>query len=973
MQRLFKLCYRHAFLVIAIILAITGYSIWQAKGLQVNVSTDSLIPEDSPLRAEYEQVVKEFGSDQLALVYVQDDNLFSVEKLEMLKKLSKELKNLDEVQRVDSLFTVNDIRSVNGWVDTSPLLRKIPTSEEELAAKKQQAIDNPLMRRAIISSNGNATLITLYLKTQEEAGAAGEKMDYDKLIHDKIRDILQGLNEPAKVELPVNADKLPEAIRNALLEKAQASIEQPVDYTQQFQRVFQVGSPALHVYMADYIIKDQMVLLPIAMVVLVILIGLMMGSFQAAIIPVINAVIAAAWTFGLMVALDIPISMLNYIVPALILIIGATEDVHIINEYKEAKGEGALGPDAVLLIAQRIGLTLFLTGLTTTLGFAVTGLSALSIMQEFGATAALGMLARFVISITFMPAWLRIFGRFLRAQKHSESQEKKHVGLTARMCVFLETKLLLHTRRVILFFAIIAIGCAVLIPQIRVSNDLISFLHPDAPVVEQLNTVATQLSGSKVIYVTFKGSPGDYKKAAKLKQIEAFSNWMRQDERLDTVTSLADYLALVNKAMTGGEEVDQRIPDDDKLIAQYLIFFHRSDLKPYVTGDFSSANIVLRSNLSDSSEVNALVADIENALSTGQFGRHGFSVSGKSVMVASAVDKIINGQVVSLTSMTAFLFLIIGGLFLSTRAASLAVLSNIFPVIVVFGVMAAFGVTLNVGTCMVAAITIGIAVDDTLHLMVRYNQELKRLKDEHKAIIAAVRAEFYPVLTTSLGLAGGFVILGFSSFVPVMQFGLLSAVVMIMALLADVILTPVLLSTTRLITLWDVLGFNLRKALIERSAMFEGLTKWQAKKLILLANLEERPEGEFIVREGDVGDSMYVIIDGELEVSKNIEGRRVVLSKLVLGDIFGEVALISDVKRTADVIAKSNTRLLRLNWSELENLQRYNPYLSSRLFLNLSRILGQRLKSSLERIESPAPFPTRTPFKTMSKRQKGSS
>lgn len=975
MQRLFNFCYRYAFLVIAAVLVITGVSIWQAFNLRVNVSTDSLIPEDSPLRREYQRVVEEFGSDQLALVYVQDENLFSQEKLELLKRLGKELKALPEVERVDSLFTVNDIRSVNGWIDTSPLLRRIPKSAEDLKEKQKQAVDNPLMRRSIISSNGNATLITLYLKspgrlkaeaTGEEETATvddAERMDYDQQVYSQIRDILEGLNEPPELNLPEGFDRLDEPIQKAILKKAQEKVVEPVDFTKQFERIFQVGNPALHVYMANFIIEDQMVLLPAAGLVLVILIGLMMGSFQAAIIPVINAVISTAWTFGLMVLLDIPISMLNYIVPALILIIGATEDVHIINEYKEAKGEGKLGPDAVMSIAQRIGLTLFLTGLTTSLGFAVTGLSALTIMQQFGATAALGMLSRFFISITFMPAWLRVFGGFLRAEKHSASHEQKHSRLAGRLVHFLQTKLLVRPTRTILVFALIATACLTMIPKIRVSNDLISFLRPDSPIVEQLNTVANQLSGSKVIYVTFYGSEGEFKKHEGLQNIEAFADWMRNDERIDTATSLADYVALVNKAMKGGKPEDMRVPTDNNLIAQYLVFFHSSDLKPYAANKFSTTNVVLRSNLSDSSELNALVAEIEERLSNGEFGRHAYSVTGKSVMVASAVDKIISGQVISLSSMTALLFLIIAGLFLSTRAASLAVLSNLFPVVVVFGVMAAFDVTLNVGTCMVAAITIGIAVDDTLHLMVRYNQELKRLKDEHKAILAAVDAEFYPVLTTSLGLAGGFVILGFSSFVPVMQFGLLSALVMALALIADVILTPVLLSTTRLITLWDVLGFNLRRALIERSAMFEGLTKWQAKKLILLANLEEREINEYIVREGDVGDSMYVIIDGELEVSKTIEGRKVVLSKLVLGDVFGEVALISDVKRTADVIATTDTRLLRLNWSELENLQRYNPFLSSRLFLNLSRILGQRLKSSLERIESPAPFPTRTPFR----------
>src|SRR5690606_38233759 len=129
-------------------------------------------------------------------------------------------------------------------------------------------------------------------------------------------------------------------------------------YDGAFEQLFQVGSPALHVWMSDFILDDQIILLPFPMLILVALIGLMMGSLQASVLPVLNAVIATALTLGFMAWMGIPVSMLNYIVPALILIIGATEDVHILTEYRECKEEGLAGLSAVDGIARRIGLTL---------------------------------------------------------------------------------------------------------------------------------------------------------------------------------------------------------------------------------------------------------------------------------------------------------------------------------------------------------------------------------------------------------------------------------------------------------------------------------------------------------------------------------------------------------------------------------------------------------------------------------------
>nr|WP_281398177.1 MMPL family transporter [Ruficoccus amylovorans] len=851
----------------------------------------------------------------MASVYVEDAELFSPEKLAILKQLSLDLKKLPQVQREENLFTAKNIRGAGGWVDTSPLLQKLPQTPEAAEREKELALANPLLRRVILSEDGEATLLTLYLKPP-----TGTESAYDHEVYEGIEEILAG-------------------------------------YQGKFDRVFQVGAPAIHVWMGDYILADQKLLLPLSCLILIGLIGLMMGSIQVSIIPVINAAIATIWTLGFMAMVGIPIGMLNYIVPALILIIGATEDVHILNEYRELRDEGAAGLAAIEGIARRIGLTLVLTALTTTLGFAVTGINALTIMQDFGLSAAFGLAARFAVSVIFLPAYLRYFGRFIKAASPHQNGETRQRRLARRFTHIIMTHVVARPKTVMAIFTLIAVPCLFLIPRIRVSNDLLSFLKPDSPILEKLNTVATRLSGSKVAYITLEGEPGEYRQAKKLHQVEQLCQWLRERGDLDKVLSLTDYLALVNSAMFGDDPGQLHVPDKDALVAQYLIFFHRSTLQPYVSGDFSAVNIAIRSNINDSSAFNRLVHEIEDKLNSGAFGRHAFSVTGQSVLAARAVDKIITGQVLSLTSMIVFLFLTVALLFLSCRAGLLTVLSNIFPVVVVFGMMGLTGISLNVGTCMVAAITIGIAVDDTLHLMVRYNRELKVCKEETPAIANSLRAEFFPVMTTSLGLAGGFLVLGCSSFLPVMEFGLLSAFVMLLAFAADIILTPVLLSTTRLITLWDVIGFNLRKTLIESSPVFQGMTRWQAKKLILLANLEDCEPGRHIIREGEHGHQMYVVIDGEFEVSKGIDEKKVVLSTLALGDVVGEVGLVSRVRRTADVTARTQGKLLVLDWESLVKLQRSSPFISSKLFLNLSRVLGMRLNDSLARINTQHPFP----------------
>ncbi len=152
--------------------------------------------------------------------------------------------------------------------------------------------------------------------------------------------------------------------------------------------------------------------------------------------------------------------------------------------------------------------------------------------------------------------------------------------------------------------------------------------------------------------------------------------------------------------------------------------------------------------------------------------------------------------------------------------------------------------------------------------------------------------------------------------------------------------------------------------LLESSPFFEGLTKWQAKKVILASNVEEFKKGETVIRRGDMGNKMYVIIAGELEVTFTEGSNRVQLATLRLGEVFGEVGLVSQIRRTADITALSDSRLLALDApSVILSLRRFSPYLASHLFLNIARILGDRFAEKTQR--------TAAPFKVAAAKEKG--
>ncbi|MBW2661355.1 MAG: cyclic nucleotide-binding domain-containing protein, partial [Deltaproteobacteria bacterium] len=291
------------------------------------------------------------------------------------------------------------------------------------------------------------------------------------------------------------------------------------------------------------------------------------------------------------------------------------------------------------------------------------------------------------------------------------------------------------------------------------------------------------------------------------------------------------------------------------------------------------------------------------------------------------------------------IFIIMSILFVNVKAGVLSLIPNLFPIVLNFGIMGIFGIPLNTGTAMVAAIAIGIAVDDTIHLMSRYNTEMRVLQSQDKAVNVCMHAEIRPIISTSIALSLGFAVLGFSNFVPVISFGLLSSMVMIFAIIGDLFITPILLSSTQLMTLWDMIGLRLQRAVIKESELFCDLRPWQIKRVVLLGKVLANKAGELALVQGEKGSSMYLLLEGTAEVVTKDKktGRDIVLTKLNPGDVFGEIALVEPGLRSADVRVLEPINYLEIDWNSLKRIQRIYPRIAGRLFLNLSRILGERL------------------------------
>jgi hypothetical protein len=287
---------------------------------------------------------------------------------------------------------------------------------------------------------------------------------------------------------------------------------------------------------------------------------------------------------------------------------------------------------------------------------------------------------------------------------------------------------------------------------------------------------------------------------------------------------------------------------------------------------------------------------------------------------------------------------------LSARVGLLAILPNVLAIAVFFGMLGWFGVYLNLGTSLIATIALGIAVDSSVHYMWRLSRELRGESSQAAAIQRTLRAVCGPMLYTTLALSAGFLTFGGSSFPPIRNFGLLTSVTLATAFGANLVVLPALLATTKIITLWDLVGVKLGQDPTRTIPLLAGLRPAQARIVVLMGELRRFPPGEAIVKSGEQGNEMFVIVNGATEVWLGDGHDRRQVAELHRGDVFGEMGLVRQSERGADVVAKQDTEVLAVDERFLQRIQRRYPRIAARVFLNLTRILSDRLQRMNERL-----------------------
>ncbi|MDX9785386.1 MAG: MMPL family transporter [Desulfobacterales bacterium] len=734
---------RHPVPTLVILAVLTLAFSWYLPKLSFRTSVYDLVIEDLPETVAFKAYQETFGADDLIRIVFSGKNVFDPVDFAHLKAISEKVGSVKGVRRVISLPEIKKVIDLAG--------------EQSLETFEALITPVPMFEKNLISKDHRRTILTLVLATDA---------DRDQVILN-IEKIIQA--SPAGTGL------------------------------------YQIGMPLVSRALVQLTQKDFLRIPPLTLLIIALLVWVLYRNFHPVFLSLACVAMALAWTFGLMAATGVPLSMMTMIVPVFIIAVGMAYCLYICSDYLLSARQAASPADAVQLTFANVTLPTTLAVITTVIGIGSMLINKMTAVREFALFSCFGMTSLLVITLTLFPAMLVL----IPLPKRGDGNQAVS-GLFDRFLAVMIHMDLNYQKITLPVLGAVVVFCAAGAFRVRVETNPLQYFKENTDIRRHFFDIYQDLSGSFPVNVVLVSPEEDYfETPAHAVKIEQLQKYLDTLPGVDKTLSFVDYLKLVNYASNGYNLSFYALPGEDfemrMLINNFKSLLGEDMLRQFMSPPFNAANILLLTHISSSEEFLRLRAQIAGQLKAPSYRGVLGEVTGFSMAVSASSHVLTTGQTKSLLLSLGLIFAIMLLLFLSSKVGLIAMLPNFFPIIVNFGFMGWLGIPLSIATSLVSGIAIGLAVDNTIHYLVRYNREFKKDLDKDRALTDTVRHVGKPIIFTTLTISVGFSVLIFSNFQPTAVFGMLMVVTMVSALVGNLMLLPSLMRHVELVTAWDLL------------------------------------------------------------------------------------------------------------------------------------------------------------------------
>lgn len=747
-----------------------------ATKIRFRFSLESLFDSGAPELERYQEFSESYGSDDgLVMIAFKAPDVFQDAELRMVRSVSDEIRAI----RIDGRRAVRRVLSIRTAVEA---LREM-SRERKLEALWDPALvrrdltSSPLTRNFLVSGDGRTASILIEL-------------------------------EP---EVFRNEERAREFVRQVQERLRRESADWGIEF-------HLAGVPVIEKEYVRLIRRDLLTFLPIAVGSFVILLAVYFRNITGTLLPVVIVVAAVLWTLGWMQLFGVTIGLLTSVFPTLVLVTGISDAVHILSNYQENLPKCPDKRDALARTLLHLGMACFMTTATSALGFASLAITDVAVVREFGLITALGIILSYAATLAIMPAVLDNVPppRGVIAEEYLTQVTRRSLGGFAGL--------------VIRFPGLILVGAALLmgvavwgITKIQIRSSWLQDLKENHPV--HRSHVFVQENLSSVFSADFElASEKGFQDPETLRAVQRLEEFIRErrGDRVRYVASLPLLIREVNAqrrrlwkvaaALPFGPanarqvlwkfDVDahRSLPEGKDLRATIALLRSIEALRPFVrrTVHPSWKRTRLSVHMAMTSvELESFVEDVQAYHRRYLKKYFDLVPTGKSWMAKRALDRVMRDMGASVFLVAGAFFLAFSILFGSLKAGLLTVIPNVVPLVVTAGLMGWAGVDLNFSTVTVFTISLGLAVDNTIHFLSRFRVEMVEDQDPVEATRRTILGAGRPMIFTSILLTVGFAAILTSSFRLTFYFGLLGGVTILAALFADLFILPALMLVFR--------------------------------------------------------------------------------------------------------------------------------------------------------------------------------
>lgn len=715
------------------VLLLTGVVTIVLGLMSARVGFDSAVDiwflDDAPELATYDAFKAAFGTDELLVVGIFDDDVFDNETLAHIEAITSTLATIELVHRARSITNATELFHDDDTLEHRPI-RVVGTA----STTRERALANPLVRDLLVAADGTAAAVV--------------------------------------VELEAEADTFEEKVALVREVKRRAAlVDERLD-------VRVAGTPAINEAIYRYSRRDFALLGGLA---LALILGIGLVAFRSvtlALLPLGVVVAAVVWIFGVMGILGLRINLVSQSLVTVVLAVGIADAIHLLTEYRARLHTEGRDEALTSAVAETFVPCAFTT-LTTVAGMLSLLSSHLVPIREFGALAAAGVATALVLTFSALPAALTLLPTPPAADPAR--------GLGGALDAMVHG--VKRVRFVVLAVFVVATTFALWrVIEIRVGANPVAYFLEGDPVREDIRAIDERLGGSTSIELFVESADGGLGDPEILARLATLERWLETLPSVTRVLSVTDALESASLAMTGTATISK----DRATIAQtYLLLEDEEGLGAFVDDARERGRISARVRMTDAAELVREIPAVEARLAAGYSGDElKVRPTGFVKLIGQMELYIVDSQLKSFALALVVVSLLMVVLLRSLRLGILAMIPNLVPIAGGLAVMELLGIHLDPGTAMIGSVTLGLVVDDTVHLFSRYAAEQRKGLEPSDAITIAVRQVGRALVVTSVVLALGFGVLGFGSFTPNVYFGIVASVVISLALVCDLVVVP---------------------------------------------------------------------------------------------------------------------------------------------------------------------------------------